>query len=821
MKISKKLSLIFCGVLLIACSKAPTATLDINTTENFDFGWKFFAGEIANSENFDFDDGNWRDVNLPHDWSIEGNFSKNNPSFSRGGWLPTGKVAYRKKFVIPDTDKGKRIVIAFDGAYRNSEVYINGHLLGKRPFGYIAFHYDLTKHVNFGKENIVSVKLDNSNQPGSRWYTGTGIYRHVKLIKTNQVYIPIWGNYIIANNVVDNEALIEIETTINNDFNKDKDVQISLSVINPKGEKITEKLVNQGIKANQAEVVKTSIKITNPELWDVNSPRLYTVKTDIIVEGKIVYTQNKKTGIRTLEFNSNTGFAINGKTIKLKGVCLHHDGGPLGAAIGRRTAERQLEKLKEMGCNAVRMAHNPFSEEFMDVCDEMGMLVMNEAFDEWERPKSPTTVQDGKKVKLQVYKYAHHFKKWADRDLTDFILRDRNHPSVIMWSIGNEIDQMRDPEGAPIGKRLANIVHRLDYRPVTNGVHGYGNPKRPNQEAAATSDIYGYNYIKEPRLIKERTSFPNVKAVFTEHQSAQMYYPRSTYLYGKAKDEWWKNLNYKHNDAYNWVENSRGFLGKDGMEAWRLVKTNPYVMGEFIWTGWDYLGEVIPYGWPARSSSFGVIDLAGFPKDGYYFYQSQWSDKPMVHIFPHWNLEGMEGKQVTVYGYTNGDEVELFQDGKSLGKQTNAIEGVEYQSWNVVYKPGELRAVSYKNGKVIAEKIVRTAGVASKIKMETRRTEMLANGQDLIYVECTIQDKDGNEVPTANNLLKFKIEGSATIAGVGNGNNMGLEPFKANKRSAFNGKCLAIIKSTKKAGNIKLTVSANGLESSTINLIVK
>ncbi|WP_245987111.1 sugar-binding domain-containing protein [Maribacter vaceletii] len=817
--ILKCLIILFIASISIACSN-DSKKIQINTIENFDFAWKFHEDDISGSEKTNYDDSNWRAINLPHDWSIEGNFSKDNPTFSRGGWLPTGKVTYRKTFLVSESSKDKRTVIYFDGAYRNSEVYINGNLLGKRPFGYIAFYYDMTKYLKFGKENVITVKLDNSNQPGARWYTGTGIYRHVKLITTNKLYIPVWGNYIKANKVENNQATIAVETNIVNDFDEDKFIDIQVSIFDKKGVLVALQKESKTITKNNSIQHKSSLSIENPLLWDTETPHLYVVKTDILQNGETIYSETSKTGIRTLEYSNSDGFKLNGKATKLKGVCLHHDGGPLGAAVHRRTIERQLEKLREMGCNAVRTAHNPFSEEFMNVCDEMGFLVMNEAFDEWETPKSPTTTQNGAKKKVLVHKYAHVFKKWADKDLTDFVMRDRNHPSVIMWSIGNEIAEMRYESAAKIGKRLVEIVHELDYRPATNGVHGYGSLKRPNQKAAATSDIYGYNYIKDWRLKLEREKFPNVMAVVTEHESAQSFYPRSTYLYGEKKKAWWDKLGYEKKESFDWVE-KRDIRGESGMEAWKLVKERDYLMGMFIWTGWDYLGEVIPFGWPARSSSFAPIDLAGFPKDGYYFYQSQWSKKPMVHIFPHWNLEGMEGETVQVYSYTNGDEIELFQDGKSLGKQKNNIEGVEYQTWNIVYKPGELKAVSYKNGENIAEKIVKTSGAPSKIKIETRKTEMQANGQDLIYAECTILDKDGNEVPIANNLLRFDVEGPVTIVGVGNGDNMGLEPFKANQRMAFNGKCLVILQSTKESGNVKLTVQSDGLSSNTVNLISK
>ncbi|MGQ1783705.1 MULTISPECIES: glycoside hydrolase family 2 TIM barrel-domain containing protein [unclassified Saccharicrinis] len=800
-------------ISIASCSNSQ----HLNKKELFDFDWKFTKGEAIGSENPNFIDNGWQTVNLPHDWSIEGPFSKDNPSFSRGGWLPAGKCAYRKNFMVAKDQKDQRFVIYFDGAYRNSEVYINGNLLGKRPLGYIAFYYDMTPHIKFGESNVIAVKLDNSSQPGSRWYTGTGIYRHVHLITTNKLYIPIWENYIVANKASEKKATLAIETKVQNDFKEDKNYKIIYSVYNRKGIEVARKEAEQNAKAGQSHTSKTEIALKNPELWNPENPHLYSVKTEIITDGKLIHSQTDNTGVRNLAFDSENGFFLNGKNIKLKGVCLHHAGGPLGAAVHRRTVERQLEKLREMGCNAVRTAHNPFSEEFLNVCDSMGFLVMNEMFDEWEKEKEPATTQNGKKVRIPVDFYAKIFKEWADRDMTDFVQRDRNHPSVIMWSIGNEIDQMRRPEGEPIGKRLADIVHKLDYRPVTNGVHGYGWGVWPDPGAAAVNDIYGYNYIKDEGLDKERQQQPNTMAIITEHESAQSFYPRGTYLYGDAKTAWWDKLGYEHDEAYEWVE-KRNIRGESGMDAWKWVKERPYVMGMFIWTGWDYLGEVIPFGWPARSSSFAPIDLCGFPKDGYYFYQSQWSDKPMVHIFPHWNFKGMEGKTITVHAFTNGDEVELFQDGKSLGKKKNSTEGVEYQSWNTVYQPGELKAVSYKDGKVYAEKTVKTTGDAAEIKMETRRQTMNANSQDLIYVECTILDNDGNEVPTANNMLEFEISGPATIAGVGNGDNMCLEPFKASSHTAFNGKCLAIIQSTKEAGTITVTAKSEDLESAMIRL---
>ena len=791
-----------------------------NSKQLFDYNWLFTKGEAVGSEKVEFNDKKWEKINLPHDWSIEGAFSKDNPAFSRGAWLPTGKCAYRKSFYASEEEKDLRFVIYFDGAYRNSKVYINGEFLGERPMGYIAFHYDMTKHIKFGDKNIITVKLDNSSQPGSRWYTGTGIYRHTYLIKTPKLFIPVWGNYIVANKIskCQKEATIEIETKVKNENKQAYTYSLRNSIIDKNGKVVAiQKSQTYNIEGDSTLINKNSIELASPKLWTLDNPYLYTIKTEIIKDDKVLYAENNKTGIRTLEFTNQTGFYLNGENVKLKGVCLHHAGGAMGSAIHRRTIERQLEKLKEMGCNSVRTAHNAFSEEFLDVCDSMGILVMSETFDEWELLKKPTVMVDGVKKNIPVDYYARLFKEWADIDFTDHILRDRNHPSIIMWCIGNEIEQMHKEEGAAIGRRLTNIVHKLDYRPSTNGAHGYGWNKWPLDETVATSDIYGYNYIKEAGIDKERAHQPYRMAVITEHESAQCFYPRGTYFFNQEEEmAWWDKLNYKEDGSYKWVTQKRDYIGSAAIDAWRAIKHRDYMMGIYIWTGWDYLGEVIPFGWPARSSSFAPIDLAGFPKDGFYLYQSQWSDEPMVHIFPHWNWEGHEGENIKISGFTNGDSVELFINGKSQGVKGNDVYKVEYQTWDVKYTPGELKAVSYKNGAVIAEKIIKTAGSPYAIKATSRRKEMKIGAQDLIYVECSIVDKNGNEVPTANNKLEFKVSGQATIAGVDNGSNMCHEPFKASARSAFNGKCLVILQSTMKQGDITLEIASKGLQSTSL-----
>lgn len=799
----------------LAMALLTVATTNAESSkELFDYGWRFTKGEAVGAESPSFNDSKWESVDLPHDWSIEGEFSQDNPTFSRGAWLPTGKCGYRKSFEVGKEEQGKRFVIYFDGAYRNSEVYINGELLGMRPLGYIAFHYDMTPYIKFGEENVITVKLDNSQQPGGRWYSGTGIYRHVYLIKTDKLHIPVWGNYIVAD-----DKAFTIETTVKNEEASAAEYQLRYTISDEDGGLVAEQYSDvANVQGGESVVSTTQIEVMNPKLWSIDTPHLYSVKTELMADGEVIQSEQDKSGMRKFTFSHDTGFYLNGENIKIKGVCLHHAGGAMGSAIHRRTTERQIAKLQAMGCNSVRTAHNPFSEEFLDVCDSMGMLVMSETFDEWELVKKPSVMVDGVKGNIPIDYYAKLFKEWADRDLTDHMMRDRNHTSIYTWCIGNEIEQMHQPEGASIAFRLAKIVHELDYRPVSNGAHGYGWNRWPKDDATAASDIYGYNYMKEDGMDKERKLRPYSMAISTEHESAQGFYPRGTYFFDKeSEDAWWAKFNYAKDGSYKWATGRRDYVGTPAIKAWRAIKKRDYMMGVYIWTGWDYLGEVIPYGWPARSSSFGVVDLAGFPKDGYYFYQSQWSDEPMVHVFPHWTWNGHEGEQIKITGFTNGDEVELFVNGKSQGRKSNDVEGVEYQTWDVTYEPGELKAVSYRNGAKVAEKIIRTAGEAAAIRCEASNSTMRVGGQDLIYVECTIVDENGNEVPTANNMIDFKVSGAATIAGTDNGSNMCHELFKGESHSAFNGKCLVILESTQKVGDIKLTVSSKGLEATTLN----
>lgn len=790
-----------------------------NKVKNFDFSWKFSRGECVGAENPSFNDSKWVLVDLPHDWSISGPFSKQAPSFSRGTWLPTGKCAYRKSFEVSRSEIGKRFEILFEGAYRNSQVWINGHLLGNRPFGFISFYYDMTPYIKLGK-NIVVVKLDNSSQPGSRWYTGTGIYRDVYLKISDKLYIPTWGNYIVANKVVDSTGIINLKTTINNDNKKSVKYTLRHTVFDALGKEVASSLVKDNkLQALDSQELESNLNIPNAKLWDgLKSPYLYTVKSELLDGNKIVFSTSAKVGIRTMEYSSVDGFKLNGNVVKIKGVCLHQDGGALGSGVYRHTIERQLDILKEMGANAIRLSHNPSSEEFLEVCDEKGFLVMAEIFDEWRTAKAPSIMENGVREKLPVDFYAKFFDKWSDKDLTSALMHDRSHSCIFIWSIGNEIAEMKTDAGYPIGKHLSEIVHSLDYRPTTNGVNGYGWNVWPNDKAVSTSDVKGYNYIKAKGLNIERKKTPNAMAIVTECSAVQSYYPRGVYLLGKEKEEFFKKLGYK-GVTYTSLEGSKLFR-QEGIEALRSVKERDYIMGQFIWTGFDYLGEVTPFGWPARSSSFAPIDLCGFPKDGYYIYQSQWSDKPMVHVFPHWNYPGHEGELIPLTIFSNCPEVELIVNGKSSGRMSIDLDGVDYKQIYTPYEPGEVKVIGYlkKSDKPIAQQIIKTAGDPAKIEIKADRNQMKSNSQDLIYIECNVLDKDGNIVPTADNMINFEISGPARIIGVDNGDNLSHEPFQANYRKAFSGKCLAIIKSTNQPGEIIFKAKSKGLQSNTIRL---
>ncbi|MCF8362667.1 MAG: DUF4982 domain-containing protein [Prolixibacteraceae bacterium] len=804
----------FCTIFFYACSNSSTIRIKAGFNEN----WKFIKGDLDNANIFTDNTLDWRSVKIPHDWSIEGSIEKENPSGHFGGFYPGGVGFYQKTFQYKSNWKNKLVEITFDGIYMNSEVWINDHYLGKRPNGYVGFSYDLTPFLKKG-QNTLLVKADNSAQPNSRWYTGSGIYRNVWLQVKNPVSVIKHGTYIVAENISSKSADIKIKTSIGNKLESGKVLELVSEVYSPTGSKVSE--VSSKLKINTADtaIIDHALKVDNPALWSPDSPVQYKLISKIKNGKKIIDEYVSHFGIRSIRFDSETGFWMNNKNIKIKGVNNHHDAGPVGAAVPDDVLHRRLQILKKMGCNAIRTAHNPFSPEFYNMCDSMGFLVMDEVFDEWIASWPWVDYKNRGKVK---YGYHLYFNEWAMKDLQDVILRDRNHPSVIMWSIGNEIPDQCYPEGPERLKPLIKKVHELDpTRPVTAGccfMH------LANETGFSSMlDVAGYNggggsvfYEKDKAVYPDRkfiaTEIPHsfqtrgVYKTHTEMRSPHQGIP----VTNLTEKEVFPEFSEFYSSSY---DNSSVRIS--ARDSWHRTDSLDYVAGEFRWTGFDYLGEAIK-GWPARSWNFGIIDLCGFPKDTYYFYQSQWTNEPMVHILPHWTWPGKEGMTIPVWTYSNCDEVELFLNGKSLGKKKN--KGEMNLSWDVQYSPGTIKAIGTNNGDTAAEKSIETALEPESIQIIADKKVMIANGESCIHLEINVVDKNKKFVPTANNLIHFNIQGPAKIIGVDNGDPLDLSSTKENKRHAFNGKCIVIIQSSEETGEVNIEAFSEELMSSDVKL---
>jgi len=775
------------------------------TVADFDSNWHFHLGDVNGAELTTFNDANWRNLNLPHDWSIEGKFSKDNPATPEGGALPGGIGWYRKTFIEPASAQSKRVYIDFDGVYQKSTVWINGHELGFRPNGYISFRYELTPYLNFGGKNTIVVKVDNSVQPNSRWYSGSGIYRNVWLVTTNKTAVSHWGTYVTTPEVSDHSAQINIKTSLLKATQGKVDLETS--IVDESGK--TVKSITSEVKNTKdtASLVNQNIEVSNPILWSVERPYLYKVVSKVLSGGKVLDTYTTSLGIRYFTFDPDKGFLLNGKHIKILGVCDHHDLGSLGSAVNTRALERQLQILKAMGCNGIRTSHNPPAPELLDLCDKMGFIVMDEAFDCWEWGK----------VK---YDYHLYFKQWHKRDLEDQILRDRNHPSVFIWSIGNEIPQQGDTSALRIAPELAAIVHSLDVtRPITTA---NDRPDTSNKIIKSGAiDLIGYNYHHYD-YAKFHDRYPGKKFIATETTSGL----ETRGYYDMPSDSiriWPTNYDGKFvgnpDNTVSAYDNVRPPWGSTHEPTWKVMKKYDFLSGFFIWTGFDYLGEPTPYSWPSRSSYFGIIDLAGFPKDIYYMYQSEWTNKPVLHIFPHWNWQ--PGKVVDVWAfYNNADEVELYLNGKSLGIKKKTGDDLHVM-WRVNYVPGTLKAVSRKDGKVVLTQEIHTTGAPAKIELIADRKVINADGKDLSFITVKILDKDGNVVPDADNLVDFKLNGNAFIASVDNGDPVSHDSFKVSYRKAFHGLALAIVQSKKTPGDINFTATSKGLQSATLTIKAK
>lgn len=784
----------------------PAARNRISMNDN----WKFFLGDEPAAQNITFDDTHWRTIQLPHDWSIEGDLDEKSPAKVGGGALNGGTGWYRKTFQLDESKKDKNVFIDFDGIYRNSEVWINGHYLGLRPNGYISFRYDLTPFLVFGKnKNVLVVKVDNSRQPNSRWYSGSGIYRNVWLIITGKTYVIDWGTYITTPKITEKSALIHLEMQIYHSSLNMRRIKIVNTVLDEKHRLITSESLELKNRTDTLINLQRDLKVPNPILWSVDQPYLYQFATEIWVDGKMTDRYSIPVGIRYFKFDTNDGFSLNGKSIKINGVCNHHDLGSLGSAVYLAGLYRQLTILKKMGCNAIRTSHNPPASELLDLCDKMGFIVMDEAFDMWKMPKN-------------LYDYSLDWDQWHKKDLQDQVLRDRNHPSVMIWSIGNEINEQwneKDSSGIFIALELASILKSLDTtRPVTAALND-PYPKN-NLIRSGALDLIGYNYHHKD-FADFHKRFPGQKFIGTETVSAfetRGYYEMPSDSISRFANK--KNAITSDGRIINPMssyDNAAAIWGSTHEETLKEILKYKFLSGQFIWTGFDYLGEPTPYGWPSHISYFGIIDLAGFPKDIYYLYQSVWTDSPVLHIFPHWNWK--ENQEVDIWAYYNkADEVELYLNGKSMGVRNKYGDDL-HVNWKLKFQPGTLKAISRKDGKSVLIREVKTAGPPAKIILRADRNILFANGNDLGFISVEVVDKNGIRVPDADNLVKFQIEGNASIVAVDNGNPASLESFKANSRKAFNGQCLVIIKTEKSKSPITITATAEGLESGSVNMV--
>ena len=785
---NRKLS--FCmGLLLVLMG----VTAQARERQNFDKDWRFVLGDSAQMAKSDYNDSWWRQLDVPHDWAREGDFYVGNPSGAGGGALPGGIGWYRKHFSL---DKIEKVFLEFDGVYMNSTVYVNGQKVGFRPYGYSSFEYDITPYVREG-ENIVAVRVDNSDQPNSRWYSGCGIYRHVWLTKTSPIHVKHWGVFADAR-VVKGKGRLGIEVTV-----EGAAPLIQNTLIDPNGKVV-----------GKSKGAKSAITVAKPMLWSCEQPNVYKVLTEVTVGGKVVDTYETACGFRDFKFDAKTGFWLNGKNFKINGVCEHHDLGCLGAALNEDALHRKLTKLKAMGVNSIRSSHNPPAPELLNMCDTMGLIVMDESFDMWRRKKTQND-------------YARFFDEWHERDLTDLILRDRNHPSILMWSIGNEVlEQWSSAEAdtltleqanlilnaghdastlakdgelsvqSLLTQHLAEIVKRYDTsRPITAGC----NEPSPNNHLfkSGAIDLVGFNYHHQWAKDVPQ-NFAGKPFIFSESVSALQtrgFYRMPSDTVYKAPKEWW--LPYTDPtymcSAY---DNMHASWSSTHEETWDVVKHNDFVGGQYIWTGFDYIGEPTPYGFPARSSYFGIIDLAGFPKNTYYMYQSEWTQKPMLHLFPHWNW--VPGDYIDMWCYYSGaDEVELFINGKSQGvrrKTDHQPEGwkpglcTEYHvGWRVTFDPGEVKAVSRKDGKVVCEQVIKTAGAPDHIRLSVDY-----QGKTTTFITAEVVDKDGNLCPWADDEIHFIYEGEGGILGTDNGCQTSMERFTSPQRKAFFGKCLVV-----------------------------
>ncbi|HRJ31622.1 MAG TPA: glycoside hydrolase family 2 TIM barrel-domain containing protein [Cyclobacteriaceae bacterium] len=778
--------------------------------------WKFAKGNHENAAQKGFDDSGWESVVIPHDWAIEGPFIKDGDGNT--GKLPwKGEGWYRKKMNLPEHYRGKRLYLLFDGVMAFPSVYVNGKEVGKWDYGYNSFYIDVTEAMRVGEVNVLAIHVD-TRQHDSRWYPGAGVYRKVQLIAVNPVHVAIWGSYITTPIIKPHYADVRIATTINNHSAATTAIRVKQIIYTPSKIKIAEKEVTAGILSGKDKLVEVTLTVTNPRRWDVDDPYLYSLVTEIYHDDKVVDTYASTFGIRDIRFTADHGFYLNDRRVQLRGVNLHHDFGPLGAAFNVRAMERQLEIMKSMGVNAIRNSHNTAAPEVLELCDRLGLLMFNEIFDKYDAKAGITDTTD--------------FEEFAHRNIRNFVVRDRNHPSVFLWSVGNEIGdvQWNINNGFQRLQTMLNYVRKFDAsRPTTLVCDSYASA---NLRHFDYYDVHSWNYGRRYSLARQLE--PNKAVIISE--SASTVSTRGFYEFPlpEEKTNFTKSLQVSSYDlnAPDWAEIS------DDDFMWQ--QDEPYIAGEFVWTGFDYLGEPTPYTnqWAvsngmtdaeaSRSSYFGIVDLVGIPKDRYYLYKSYWKpEETTVHILPHWNWENRIGQNVPVFVYTNGDCAELFLNGKSLGmkckkpKSERSIERFRLMWNDVKYQPGELLAVAYKAGVKIGEHRLKTAGKAVAIRLSPDRKTIKANGEDLSYILVEAIDKDGNVCPLADTKVDIKIAGAGKLAGVGNGNPQSFNSFKSSVVNLFHGKAMVIVSSEWTKGNITVEASSAGMKSSKINLLTE
>lgn len=772
----------------------------ISNQESFDFNWKFVLGDFPEASESGFDDSNWRKLNVPHDFSIEHPFDSTNTTNSGGGFAYSGIGWYRKHFTLDKSTINQKVHILFEGIYRNSEVWINGHHLGLRPYGYSSFYYDLTPHLKApGENNVIAVKANSSEQPSSRWYTGAGIYRHVWILTSDKVHFDEWGVFAQTKRATKTNAELSIDVEMINEFNADKNCEISTVLVDARGNKVSVKSTECTIRAGSSLNLTQLLTVNNPNLWSIDDPYLYQLQVEIKADGKVMDAYNTPFGIRTFKFDPNKGFLLNGEQVKLKGTNNHHDAGPLGAAALDYTHERQLAILKEMGCNALRMSHNPPAPELLNAADRMGFIVFNEIFDEWEKGKNK-------------HGYSPHFHEWYERDVKNWIKRDRNHPSVVAWSIGNEVPEQWDSiKGPEIAKLILDAAKKYDVsRPYTIG--GDGIPGINSSGMGDLFDLIGYNY-QESMYEEDHKDYPN-----------RVIYGAETVKYPYQTGDCWQMRSY---------------------EEWLSTLKQDYIAGEFIWTGFDYLGEggigevvkecdkdlVWPW-WPSKAATTGLVDICGFEKPSYYFRKAIWTDDPVVYVsvetdpsakdwskcsfwnwpkvLSHWNHDS-EGDTLAVHVYTNLPEVELMLNNKSLGSQHWDLDKQAFLVWSVPYSQGTLEAIgTLPNGEKKTFK-VQTAGKPAKIQLVADKQLLKANQQDLSYVKTYLLDENDVPVPFADNTIEFEVTGKGTLNATGNGDEKSHVSYKESHTKAYFGKCLAVVQSGSEKGTITLTARSQGL----------